>query len=224
MFLYHVLRKTMGSVTFSELFPSEGMEAEESCREVTYADFLFEYYTEARPECGFIKKPSNTMEVTMRPVAALLILLAGLSVSLSAQALSAIQGAWRASQIQTTGPTAATYAPQPSLYLFAGRHYSIVSVDSREARPQFRDPANFTESEALEIWSPFTGQAGTFEVVGSELRTMPTVAKNPHVMGAGRQPDVYRISLQGDTMTLTGVSNRLGPVANPITQTLVRVR
>jgi hypothetical protein len=29
------------------------------CREVTYADFLFEYYTEARPERGFIKKPYN---------------------------------------------------------------------------------------------------------------------------------------------------------------------
>ena len=153
-----------------------------------------------------------------------LCLLSGLVTSLAAQSPDAIEGAWRVTQIQTSGANAATYASQPSLYLFTGRHYSIVRVSSREPRPQFRDPANITEAEALAIWGPFTGQAGTFEIVGGNLRTMPTVAKNPESMRSGRQPNVYTVTIQGDVMTLTSTSDLNGPIANPTTYTLARVR
>ena len=153
-----------------------------------------------------------------------LCFLSGFVTSLTAQSPGAIQGAWRVTQVQTSGANAATYASQPSLYLFTGRHYSMVRVSSREPRPQFRDPANITEAEALAIWGPFTGQAGTFEIGGDNLRTMPTVAKNPAVMRSGRQPDVYTLTIQGDVMTLTSISDLNGPIANPTTYTLTRVR
>ena len=50
---------------------------------------------------------------------------------------TALTGAWRMTQLKTTGPNSRTVTnPQPSLYLFTAGHYSILSVNSDQPRPK----------------------------------------------------------------------------------------
>jgi hypothetical protein len=109
------------------------------------------------------------------------------------------------------------------LYLFTARHYSITSVLGQQPRPGFKDPANVTGEEALAIWTPLQAQSGTYEVVGGGLNLLPIVAKNPGVMRAGRKPDVYDFSLQGDSLTLVQKGDGVGQLANPTTLRLKRL-
>jgi hypothetical protein len=139
----------------------------------------------------------------------------------SAQSRPSIQGAWSVVDISQAGST--NTAPQPGLYLFTARHYSILRVTSPEPRPGFADPANITGAEALAVWTPLQAQSGTYEMVGGSLNLMPTVAKNPGVMRADRKPDVYTFTLQGDTLTLTQTADGIGQVSNPPTLRLKRV-
>ena len=158
--------------------------------------------------------------------AVIVALLAGVLQSLpSAQARPALQGAWQVVEVTTSGPDASTNSnPQPGLYLFTARHYSILSVLSREPRPAFADPANITREEALAVWGPsLQAQSGTYEVVSGNLNLLPLVAKNPGVMRAGRKPDVYALTLQGDSLTLVQKGDGIGQLANPTTLRLKRV-
>jgi hypothetical protein len=140
------------------------------------------------------------------------IVIAGLAVVsawalVSAQQAPSLQGAWRVAEIVTTGANAATNrSPQPGLYIFTGRHYSIMTVNGTEARKNFeaaRDPAKLTDAEKLaryDVWNPFTANAGTYTVKGNMLTTRPMVAKNPGVMSGNEQTREFRI--EGNTLTL----------------------
>ena len=127
----------------------------------------------------------------MRHIAKVALLGVVLSaVVASAQSQPPIQGAWRLVEITTTGANGSTNrAPQPSLYLFTAKQYSITRVMSDTPRPQLKDPAKVTEAEALAIFGPFQAQAGTYEVAGGSLSMLSTVAKQPQGMtpkrGAG---------------------------------------
>jgi hypothetical protein len=157
--------------------------------------------------------------------AVIVALLAGVLPSLPlAQSPSALQGAWQVVEVTTTGPAGATNSrPQPGLYLFTARHYSIVSVLGQQARPGFKDPANVTGEEALAIWTPLQAQSGTYEVGSGSLSLLPLVAKNPSVMRGGRKPDVYAFTLQGDSLTLVQKGDGFGQLANPTTLRLKRL-
>jgi hypothetical protein len=142
----------------------------------------------------------------------------------SAQSRRSLQGAWQVVEVSTTGPGASTTSsPQPGLYLFTARHYSLMRVLSPDPRPGFSDPANITAAEALAVWGPLQAQSGTYEVVSGSLNLLPIVAKNPGVMRAGRKPDVYTFTLQGDSLTLVQTSDGIGQVPNPTTLRLKRV-
>jgi hypothetical protein len=57
------------------------------------------------------------------------------------------------------------------------------------------------------VWGPFTAQAGTYEVKGSEVTYRPSVAKNPNVMAPGNfMTDTFKI--EGNTLTLVSNANR----------------
>ncbi len=135
-----------------------------------------------------------------------------------------LEGAWQLIEVTTTGPDdGTTYDLQPALYLFTDGHYSITRVTSVTPRPEFRDPANVTPSEALAVWGPLQSQAGTFQIIGENLYLLPTTAKNPQVMRSGRAPDVYTHQVQGDGLVMTQVSGSSGLMENPATFTLLRV-
>src|SRR5262249_24988253 len=76
--------------------------------------------------------PSNSAskEHVMTRSATFLIAVAE-TIALPAQSRPTVQGAWRLAEVRTTGPAASSNAnPQPSLYLFSAKHYSITRVTS----------------------------------------------------------------------------------------------
>ena len=160
----------------------------------------------------------------MRRVVILALVAATFPLLLRAQPRPALQGAWQVVEVTSTGPAGATNSsPQPGLYLFTARHYSIISVLTPEPRPGFKDPNNVTGEEALAIWTPLQAQSGTYEVAGGNLDLLPLVAKNPGVMRAGRKPDVYGFTVQGDSLTLVRKGDGIGQLANPTTLRLKRL-
>jgi Lipocalin-like domain len=136
---------------------------------------------------------------------------------------TSLTGTWKITAAKITGPNARTITnPQPGLYIFTGTHYSITLVNSDEPRTAPPSLTNATAPELLATFQAFTANAGTYEISGANLTTRPEVAKNPGMMAQGSTV-VSSFKIQGNTLTLTNVSNPNGPVANPTTLTLTRL-
>jgi hypothetical protein len=137
---------------------------------------------------------------------------------------STLQGVWRVTAVTTTGPNASTNnQPQPGLYIFTAKHYSIVRVSAAKPRPDV--PADIEKATADELraaWDPFAANAGTYEVAGGNLTTRPMVAKNPGVMKTGSFT-VSSFKVEGNTLSVTESRNQDGPIANPTTRKLTRI-
>lgn len=141
---------------------------------------------------------------------------------------ASIQGAWKVAEIVTTGANAVTNTnPQPSLYIFTNRHYSITSVNGAQVRPKAeaaKTPSALTTAEKLaryEEWNAFTANAGTYEIKGTTLTRHPLVAKNVAAMTTN-PPTVAEFTLEGNTLTLTTKSAAGQPVSET-RQKLTRV-
>lgn len=112
-----------------------------------------------------------------------------------------LEGAWTLVDQVTTGADSSTnHAPQPSLYLFAPRHYSIMYVTGKEPRALFKGDTP-TDAERLAAYNAMVANSGTYEVTDSTLTTRPIVARNPNYMGGGFT--TYRFRVTGDTLWLT---------------------
>jgi hypothetical protein len=103
-----------------------------------------------------------------------------------------------------------------------GNHYSIITVNSTDPRPAVEDTAKASAAELNTVWGPFTANSGTYEIHGATLTTHPMVAKNPRVMTQGAS-NTYTFKVEGNTLTLTSVTNTQGKVANPTTFKLTRI-
>jgi hypothetical protein len=141
---------------------------------------------------------------------------------------SSIQGVWKITELVRTGANAANIkAPQPSLYIFTPRHYSIISVNGTQARPAvaaFKNPDKPTDAEKLAMygmWSPFTANSGTYEIKGTTLTRRPLVAKNAEVMTTN-PPAVGEFKIQGNTLVVT-TKSAAGQPASETRLTLTRV-
>ena len=143
------------------------------------------------------------------------IVAAGLCTLALAQAnKSSLLGAWRVSEVTTKGKNGGTNkSPQPGLFLFTGRHYSIMTVTSDKARPQVQDTAKASAKELLDVWGPFTANSGTYDVSGNTLTTHPIVAKNPGVMAPGVSQG-FSFQVEGNSLTLTQTQDQKGKVQN----------
>jgi hypothetical protein len=157
--------------------------------------------------------------------AVVVLLVLGTWVSTQSQSPS-LEGAWRVSEVVVTGAEAATNkSPQPGLYLFTKKHYSVLAVAGTEPRKQFppgNDPDKLTDAEKIarfEAWERFTANSGTYEVKGGTLTTTPIVAKNPSVMG---RTQTREFKLAGSTLTLISKS-ATGQPASETRTTLTRV-
>jgi hypothetical protein len=58
--------------------------------------------------------------------------------------------------------------------------------------------------------------------VGNTLRTQPSIAKNPYAMGPDSSSQ-YTFVIEGDRLHLTWTGNSAGPLANPMTISLMRL-
>ena len=142
---------------------------------------------------------------------------------LAGQTTQGIEGAWRITEMVTTGPGGYTNdSPQPGLLLFTGRYYSYTLVTGEEPRPAL--PGGVANAEyLLTVWNPFTANAGTFEVSGSTMTRRPIVAKNPDAMAAGAFNE-YTFRLSADSLWATATRTETGPVRGASTVRYVRVR
>ena len=129
-----------------------------------------------------------------------------------------IQGVWKITELVRTGANATRNSnPQPSLYIFTARHYSIISVNGTQPRPQvpaFKNPDKPTDAEKLatyDMWQPFAANSGTYEIKGTTLTRRPLVAKNVGVMT--NPPVAGEFKLQGNTLVLTNKSLAGQPVS-----------
>lgn len=149
---------------------------------------------------------------------AVLLAASGLEGQQDAQGL---EGAWRVTEVVTTGPLGRILgSPQPGLLLFTGDYYSYTLVTSDEPRP-IPPRAVATVEDMLDVWSPFTANAGTFEVSGNSMTRRPVVAKSPDAM-VPRAFNEYTFRLSADTLWVTTVGTEGGPARNPSTVRYVR--
>jgi hypothetical protein len=151
-------------------------------------------------------------------------------LSAFAQSKPSIQGVWRVAERTTTGPNGTTNkSPQPGLYIFTGKHYSIMSITSDKPRtPLPFAPANtkLGDAEMLALyrdWQPVIANSGTYEVKGSTLHTRPLVAKNSGAMES-KVGQAFNMKFDGADLWLT---QTIGPngqkSANPATVRLTRI-
>ena len=135
-----------------------------------------------------------------------------------------ILGAWQVSAVAGSGEVPSNDAPQPGLYLFTAKHYSIVQVNAQEPRKPMADSTSAEAWAAVYGNAAFSASAGAYEVSGDKLTMHTFVSKNPGPMG----PDkfvvrTYQLSPDGSTLTLTGVANQNGPTPKEPAYTLHRV-
>ncbi|MDB5425155.1 MAG: hypothetical protein JWQ29_2571 [Phenylobacterium sp.] len=117
-----------------------------------------------------------------------------------------LEGAWAVIDVQRPGLAPDTH-PQPSLYIFTGRHYAILRVTSREPRAAL-DLKSATAEQLLAVYSDdgFVANAGTYEARAGILTTHSSVAKNPGRMKPGAFVE-FRFIIDGGTLTLTETRN-----------------
>jgi hypothetical protein len=110
---------------------------------------------------------------------------------LSAQ--PSLEGAWEMAEFHLTGPDTSytIHDPQPSLYVFLGRHYSLMHVPGDQPRARFGggEPTlgslQPTNAEKLAAYDSLIANAGTYEASEGTLTLRPIVAKNPNLMDGG---------------------------------------
>jgi hypothetical protein len=138
-----------------------------------------------------------------------------------------LQGVWRVTEVTTTGKDASTNkSPQPSLYIFTAKHYSIMRVNGTKPRPDLllQDYPTATAAQLLAVFgTALTAQSGTYEVAGGKLTTRPIVSKGTPPM----KPGVFATAsykLDGTTLTIIPERGFDGkPVENPTTWKLTRI-
>ena len=152
------------------------------------------------------------------------VVIACASGSILAQSKPSIQGVWRVVEVTTSGPNASTNkSPQPGVYIFTAKHYSLVRDTASEVRPAIKAAANITPAEALATLNPFFAQSGTYEVSGSSVITTSIVALRPPQQGKYGGSNTWSFKLQGDTLWMTQTLARETPVVNPATIRLTRL-
>src|SRR5712692_5501730 len=163
-----------------------------------------------------------------------LITLIAFSTVLAAQTApkKPLEGVWKVVESVVTGANASTNAnPQPSLFIFAKTHYSMMLVPGNQPRALFKaqEPTN---EEKIPAFDSFIANTGTYEVTGSTLTIRPIVARYPNFMAGGFEK--YQFRIEGNTLWLTDkstdlnsrIGERVVPSSAPVSETrlkLVRV-
>ena len=143
-----------------------------------------------------------------------------------------MEGVWKVAEIVVTGADASNVAnPQPSLFIFAKSHYSMMLIPGNEPRTLFKgeEPTN---QEKMSAFDSFVANTGTYEVTGSTLTIRPIVARYPNFMAGGFSK--YQFQMDGNTLWLTEkstdlhhrIGKRVVPSSAPVSETrlkLVRV-
>lgn len=111
-------------------------------------------------------------------------------------------GAWLIVQTTRTTPDSSSVNdnPQPGLYIFTERHFSIMLIPGENPRADL--PPNASPEERLAAFEDFIADAGSYEATDTLITMRNLIAKVPNVMNAGAGGP-YRYRIDGDTLTLS---------------------
>ena len=148
--------------------------------------------------------------------------LAILLIVQSAAAQGKLEGVWKVTEVSMSGPDAFRVSnPQPSLYIFTKKHFSMASITADKPRPN-QSLEKATDAQKLAAWEGFDADAGTYEVKGTTVTTQGVASKDPEDMQPGK-PHIFDFKIDGNTLLLTLKVNEDGPLPNPIQWKLIRV-
>ena len=142
-------------------------------------------------------------------VVGMFVLTASASKTMTA-AENPLQGAW---QVNASSGMA-------GIFIFSGKHYSMMAASTE--RPDITDLSKATVDEVRALYGPMIGNAGVYEIAGNQVTIRPVVAKIPVVMKPGAY-EVYKFTIENNTLTLTQRRNVRGPVERGNVWTLTRV-
>ena len=138
--------------------------------------------------------------------------------------VSPLEGVWQVSELRITGgPNEGVIgAPEPSLYIFSGEHYSIAQVNGTGPRPLWPEGATRSDLTPELIQSTFmtyVSNSGRYELRGDTVVTRPVVALSPNFMSGGSNSYLY--SREADNLVLSSLG-LVAPVTD-VTRVLTRV-
>jgi hypothetical protein len=136
--------------------------------------------------------------------------LAASRLSIARAADNPLQGAW---QVTNANGFA-------GIFIFSAKHYSMMAASTE--RPDISDLSKATADEMRALYAPMIGNAGAYEISGTQVTIRPVVAKIPVVMKPGAY-EVYEFKIEGNALTLTQRRNVRGPVEKGSVWTLTRV-
>ena len=136
--------------------------------------------------------------------------LAASRLSIVKAADNPVQGVW-----QVTNATGFT-----GIFIFSAKHYSMMAASTE--RPEISDLSKATADEMRALYGPMIGNTGAYEMSGNQLTIRPVAAKIPVVIKPGAY-EVYELTIEGKTLTLTQRRNVRGPVERGTVWTLTRV-
>ena len=122
------------------------------------------------------------------------------ALAVSAQWQNPLIGVWKVTEIAVPNEPKIT-TPQPGLYIFTPKYYSIVRIESGKPGPAFASRAEAKDADIIATFDALVAQSGTYTVSGSTIRRRPLVAKMPYVM-TGPEAQ-YEFSRSGTTLVLT---------------------
>jgi len=93
-------------------------------------------------------------------------------------------------------------SPEPGMYVFTGRHYSVQEIRESGPRAPFDDAT--TDAERLRAFDVFHAHGGTYEVIGDQLVVTITIAKGPNTMG--RVTAAYDLRWDGEMLAVARTS------------------
>ncbi len=143
----------------------------------------------------------------MRRIAAVAACLSVLMLLVSAPiagAQSKLEGVWKVAEVTLDGPNGhrAISNPQPSLWIFTKKHYSITAIQLGLDQPRPELPQKATDAQKAATWGPTVGDAGAYEIKGATVMLYPAVSKDPQGMAPGTShPTDFKI--EGNTLWIT---------------------
>ena len=135
----------------------------------------------------------------------------------AANGAGALDGAWI--RVESIAPNGTAEPSPPGVRTFIGGHYSWVQAPANRPLPD----STSTAAQLRAIWGTVTASSGRYEVVGQTVTQRPIATLGPAGMQSGFfQTFAYRMA--GDTMWITQIATRNGPLTNQGTGKYVRVR
>ena len=111
-----------------------------------------------------------------------------------------IEGVWQVSRIDRDFRANPILNPQPSMFIFTEKHYSIVVTFTNTAMRAYSKRWVPTDEEKIKRFSEVVVNTGTYTLEGSELKTYPMAARDPEFIGGVA---VYGVNWSDGDLVLT---------------------